>query len=359
MKYPVNKVFIQRLCLTALVLALPALNQAQQFQVTHSSAGLVLSDDFETDTVDTQPEIGVGDTGDTWIFSDANLVTYNVVDSSSPISAPTVGQALCVCSDGSVGHGGAALFGQTFSTGTLTANFSFFVPSDNGSGSGALSTSVLATFNNSVGTDAGSASAETWSHFTTGFWMADEAEAANPAGVNADDGVVGYFDGSWNYATSGGTPFTFTLDEWHDAEMVYNLDTSAVTISVDGTSIDGNIPLWQNAIGDAAGFLFRQNSGRNTPNLALVGGAPLVPGDVDGDGNVDTDDFDIIRMNYGMTDASLSDGDLTFDTVVDLFDFKEWKANCCTSAIPEPSGLVLLVMAATIALVRQRGGQSK
>lgn len=84
-----------------------------------------------------------------------------------------------------------------------------------------------------------------------------------------------------------------------------------------------------------------------------------VPGDVDGDGDVDrveTDndfvsDFDTIANNFLMTGAQRSDGDLTLDGVVDLRDFRVWKnifeggSGSASASIPEPSTLVLLGLA--------------
>lgn len=330
-------------CCVFCVLALTQLTAATELEVNHSVAGLLFNDDFESDTVGSDPAIGPGDTGDSW-SSDPNAPEFFVADLLAATGpAPSAGQFLQVGNDGAVPGAAAGLFGQTFTTGTLTADFSFLIPSDNGSGAD-LNTSLLATFQNTTG-DLGSAGAETWTHFATGFWMADEADLTLPGGVSNDDGVFGYFDGSWNIATAGGVPFTYTLDEWHDASIAYNLDSSSMNVTIDGTSLDDNIAQWLNAIGDAQGVLFRQNAGRNDPSLAYVGGVPLVPGDVNGDELVTIDDFNIILANFGMTNATLTDGDLTFDTVVDLFDFKEWKDHAPPGLIPEPSSLSLLLVA--------------
>ena len=79
-------------------------------------------------------------------------------------------------------------------------------------------------------------------------------------------------------------------------------------------------------------------------------GVGLVPGDVTGEGDVTIEDFNIILANYGMTSAARTDGDLTFDSVVNLFDFKEWKTNAGSlgagMSIPEPAALTLLLIIA-------------
>ena len=51
------------------------------------------------------------------------------------------------------------------------------------------------------------------------------------------------------------------------------------------------------------------------------------PGDIDGDGDVDLDDFVILKKNFGAADATRAQGDLDTDGDVDLDDFVILKAN--------------------------------
>jgi hypothetical protein len=51
----------------------------------------------------------------------------------------------------------------------------------------------------------------------------------------------------------------------------------------------------------------------------------LLAGDVDGDGDVDLDDFDIVKVHFGQQGATRGEGDLDGDGVVDLDDFEEVK----------------------------------
>jgi hypothetical protein len=93
----------------------------------------------------------------------------------------------------------------------------------------------------------------------------------------------------------------------------------------------------------------------------LIGPGPLVPGDVNGDGFVLIDDFNIIKDNFRKTPRSRPQGDLTGDALVSLVDFAQWKANFTGGggstagldfsflSVPEPSTLVLVAMVCWVA----------
>lgn len=89
--------------------------------------------------------------------------------------------------------------------------------------------------------------------------------------------------------------------------------------------------------------------------------APLPPveGDVDGDRIVDNTDFEIIRGAFFESVLTREEGDLTGDGFVDFDDFNQWKvaANAATAAaavVPEPTCLVLFVLAAACVAPRRR-----
>ncbi|MFW6146351.1 MAG: dockerin type I domain-containing protein [Planctomycetota bacterium] len=74
-------------------------------------------------------------------------------------------------------------------------------------------------------------------------------------------------------------------------------------------------------------------------------GMPDLPGDVNGDGTVDLDDFVILKSHFGMVgNAVRCDGDLDGDGDVDLDDFVALKKNfgATATAAPEPAALALL-----------------
>ncbi|MCA9258003.1 MAG: DNRLRE domain-containing protein, partial [Planctomycetales bacterium] len=58
----------------------------------------------------------------------------------------------------------------------------------------------------------------------------------------------------------------------------------------------------------------------------------LIDGDINGDNVVDLLDFNILKANFGGTDAARGDGDLNADTVIDLVDFNILKENFGNSA---------------------------
>ena len=85
-----------------------------------------------------------------------------------------------------------------------------------------------------------------------------------------------------------------------------------------------------------------------------------VPGDFNSDGDVDGVDLDALENNFGATGASVSMGDADGDADVDGADFLVWQQNVGAgspvSAIPEPSGLATVVLAAltTLGICRVR-----
>jgi hypothetical protein len=83
-------------------------------------------------------------------------------------------------------------------------------------------------------------------------------------------------------------------------------------------------------------------------------GSSVVPGDADHDGDVDLDDFVILKQTYG-TPSPLADARADFDgdDDVDLDDFVILKQNFAAAAVPEPATLSLLA-ACGMLLVRRR-----
>ncbi len=81
----------------------------------------------------------------------------------------------------------------------------------------------------------------------------------------------------------------------------------------------------------------------------IVTDAAALAGDFNSDGDVDAADLDFWRQGFGIASgASLDDGDADGDGDVDGNDFLVWQQNVTgpgASAVPEPTGAVLLTMA--------------
>ena len=85
----------------------------------------------------------------------------------------------------------------------------------------------------------------------------------------------------------------------------------------------------------------------------------MIPGDANGDGNVDLLDLDILGMNFGsMTGNGASDGDFNGDGEVDLLDLDILGMNfgfmSPATAVPEPAGLALLAASLSMIVFKRR-----
>lgn len=88
-------------------------------------------------------------------------------------------------------------------------------------------------------------------------------------------------------------------------------------------------------------------------------GAPPIPGDFDGDNDVDGDDLADWKDGFGTTSGALvADGDADDDGDVDGNDFLVWQRNVTpannAAPVPEPAAGVLALLAAVGLLVRRR-----
>jgi hypothetical protein len=108
---------------------------------------------------------------------------------------------------------------------------------------------------------------------------------------------------------------------------------------------------------------------RNAVNY-MVDLGPVTPGDVNGDGVADANDYVIIRNNFNGSGKNKATGDLNGDTFVNFLDFRIWKNNRTDGGagagvdlgielgqnIPEPSSLVLALfgMAALVRATARR-----
>ena len=89
----------------------------------------------------------------------------------------------------------------------------------------------------------------------------------------------------------------------------------------------------------------------------LVISGSKVPGDTDGDGDVDLLDLDALGANFGLaTGATCAEGDFDGDGDVDLLDLDILGANFGTTpsaSVPEPTALALAALAGVALLGRR------
>ena len=90
----------------------------------------------------------------------------------------------------------------------------------------------------------------------------------------------------------------------------------------------------------------------------LGGGGPSQPGDLDGDGFVNSADLDMVRGNWGSTVEPSTNGDADGDGYVSSADLDIVRANWGAgpaAAVPEPATLAMLFGAiAGLSLIRRR-----
>ena len=127
--------------------------------------------------------------------------------------------------------------------------------------------------------------------------------------------------------------------------------TTAVTVGTQpATNLTGNIT----GVGFVTSLI---RAAATTVDIDFVDvGIPPVPGDVTGDRLVMMDDYNIIKANFGTSQALRTGGDLNKDGVVNLLDFAQWKNAFGTGAgsvgggaVPEPASLALMAVGLPIA----------
>lgn len=166
----------------------------------------------------------------------------------------------------------------------------------------------------------------------------------------------------------GGSAITvFTEDDYFGAPEVRTFDGTYVLSDgvEDGEDYSNYVIVSGLTASSLTIDLSSADGGRGAINgFQLVVGltaTPAVPGDVDNDGDVDTDDFAIIRDNFRNNVPLFTDGDLTGpsglrDGVVNFYDFIEWSTEFQSAGgsmtgislfatTPEPCGIALAMSA--------------
>jgi hypothetical protein len=188
-----------------------------------------------------------------------------------------------------------------------------------------------------------------------GNWYASAQVFLTPD-VPAPDGEANEFD---NYSL----PFSYTAANWRNLTLntLVAGQPQPQGATIGGTpagNLSGNI------IGVGWAMTFSQRTAIHLNFIEI--GVPPIPGDTNNDGDVDMDDFNTIRGNFGMTGALRTDGDVSGpgsggrpDGIVDLYDFGQWKDNfpfpgagsggVGSTSVPEPASILLLLMPLVLA----------
>jgi len=118
---------------------------------------------------------------------------------------------------------------------------------------------------------------------------------------------------------------------------------------------------WQGMMSDAR--IYDEALSAGDVMSCFLGACPGdgAPGDVDGDGDADRDDFDIISGNMGLSPATRPQGDLRNPDEVGLEDFRAWKNGAFAEQVsasqvnvPEPTGIALALASLAILGCRRR-----
>jgi hypothetical protein len=149
-------------------------------------------------------------------------------------------------------------------------------------------------------------------------------------------------DANGNFViVSGGTPIV--------NKTVQDMDPASagfVDYTVTGTATaSGDLLMVISYSGDGEIFV---------TNARVTQTAPLIPGDINGDGLVDVADYNIWAANVGATGATWAQGDLNGDGLVDVADYNIWAANVGrTSATPEPISMIVLAIGGGLVALRK------
>jgi hypothetical protein len=104
-------------------------------------------------------------------------------------------------------------------------------------------------------------------------------------------------------------------------------------------------------------------NGFRAPMAAVQIVKTVLPGDVNDDGQVNINDFHIIRSNLFKTNQTRAQGDLIPNGVVDFADFREWKLRAPAglaasvsfgASIPEPGTGILFAIGTALAALAVR-----
>ena len=178
-------------------------------------------------------------------------------------------------------------------------------------------------------------------------------------------------NGGWEALTTAAIGSDYTLAYQSGGELAgYTLLTvlpqgpDAGDANCDGIIDTADLDILNLNYGDASGLGwedgdFDANGIVDAADRAIIWAALGIglPGDLNGDGAVNSGDLDLVRGNWGRTDATSSlDGDATDDGIVNSADLDVVRANWGSTAaasVPEP-GVLMLVLAGFLSLALRR-----
>ena len=165
-----------------------------------------------------------------------------------------------------------------------------------------------------------------------------------------------------NVAANPATYIDMMVKEYDGMTYVFAVNMRDETTSVDFSSLPGDTGMAVDVIGEGrsltlGGGGFSDQFDPWAVHLYSIAAISLTPGDANGDGAVDLQDFGILKANFGGS-GGWAQGDFNDDGAVDLQDFGILKANFGTAApsasIPEPATLILALLVAPAIIRRPR-----
>ena len=95
-----------------------------------------------------------------------------------------------------------------------------------------------------------------------------------------------------------------------------------------------------------------------SPSYGMIFVTTAIPGDTDGDGDVDINDLSTLAANWDQCGKTWADGDFTGDGCVDINDLSllasNWGAGTAAAQVPEPATLSVLALGGLAMLRRRR-----
>lgn len=201
-----------------------------------------------------------------------------------------------------------------------------------------------------------------------------EAPANNDLFYLLNDSRQGVGDNGTAVIGTDGYASGLVEESWYSGTLLWNATTKNLSFAIadpsDGSLLGsfattlnglqmvvdaGEFEVANPGLSGNVQFGFGSFNDNGTFDNILLETVNIGAGDVDGDGDADLADFEIIRTNFRQFAASRMDGDLSGDGFVDLQDFREWKDTqpagitaASLGLVPEPGALLLALAIASL-----------